>query len=213
MLYLYALADRRASVNGCSGADGEPLRALMVDALSVIVGERSSAPAVDRASLETQDRVVRELHRRAEALLPMRFGVTYPDEAAITRAIELQATSLTARLERVRGKEQMTLRVLRGISGASRASGASSASGGSGLRYLESRRMPEEIRPLLAGLQEFQRGSIVERGRTAELIATVYHLIDRGTSDAYRRRAEHAATAHPELRVHISGPAPCYAFA
>jgi hypothetical protein len=73
--------------------------------------------------------------------------------------------------------------------------------------------MPQEIRPLLEALQPVQRGSIVERGQTAGLIATVYQLIDRGTGETYRRTAAHAASALPHLRVHISGPAPCYAFA
>ncbi len=68
-----------------------------------------------------------------------------------------------------------------------------------------------EVEPLLKALEHLQRASRIEPGKTAGLIATVYHLIDRGSSEEYRRVVESAAGGW-ELSVRISGPSPCYAF-
>jgi hypothetical protein len=230
MLYLYAIADRLRDVQHIAGADGEPLRLIAVDAIRIIASDRERPSAVDRTALAAQDRVVRQLHDCTEALLPMRFGSGYANEDDVTRAIRAQATGLRERLDRVRGREQMTVRITAAqrepdTSGALVSSGARSAPGasgaleaagagerlGPGAAYLRARAMPDEIRPLIDVLKPLQRATIVERGRATGLVATVYQLIDRGTSAAYCEAA--AGVALPHLTVHVSGPAPCYAFA
>jgi hypothetical protein len=52
----------------------------------------------------------------------------------------------------------------------------------------------------------------VEPGKAPGVIATVYQLIDRGTSAQYEDAVKAAAGAMPELSIRVSGPAPCYAF-
>jgi len=43
--------------------------------------------------------------------------------------------------------------------------------------------------------------------------ATLYHLIDRGSADAYRERAERAAGSLASTKIRVTGPFPAYAFA
>jgi hypothetical protein len=80
------------------------------------------------------------------------------------------------------------------------------------VEYLRERARPAAIAPLLDALAPVVRATRIERGRTETLVATVYHLIDRGSSEAYLRLVEGAAPDLDPLRVHGRGPRPCYAF-
>ena len=73
--------------------------------------------------------------------------------------------------------------------------------------------MPEEITQAIDALRGLQRATRVEAGRTAGVVATVYQLIDRGTSEEYVRAVREIGLASPHLSIRVSGPSPCYAFA
>jgi len=224
ILYLYALAEGLDRVDDLSGASGEPLTRLALEGLEVIGGALDRAPGVDKASLSRQDQVVRQLHARATALLPMRFGAAFGSDADLRRALTLRLATLRERLALVRNGEQMTLRVLgapgapgalgalgaRGTPGARGAPGA--ASGAEYLRARAARAVPPRIAPLLAALEPLARDTRVEPGRAPGIIATVYQLIDRGTSAEYERAVKAAADGMPALSIRVTGPAPCYAF-
>ena len=218
LLYLYALADGLTDVSGLAGVENEPLILLPVGATTAVGGWITQAPAVERDTLIRQDRVVRDLHARAAALLPLRFGTSKADAAAVALAVDALGPNLRARFDLVRGRDQMTLRVL-GAAGAASATGTAGAlraEADAGARYLAARAAkasPYELEPLLDALRTYQRATKIEAGRHAGLIGTVYQLIDRGASEAYRRTAEEAATKLPDLTVRITGPAPAYAFA
>jgi len=113
---------------------------------------------------------------------------------------------LTEALALVRGREQMTLRV-------HGTPGASPSSGGPGTRYLEERRRAQslpELEPLRAALSGLVRAERVERHTEPGLLASVYHLIDRGSAQAYRQAVE--STPLLGLRVTLSGPWPAWSF-
>lgn len=213
ILYLYAIVDGLESVGGRRGAAAEPLRLLTCEALTAVVGTLAAMPALDQAALEAQDRVVRTLHADAEALLPMRFGAAFPDEAAIARALKTKAPALGEALALVRTREQMTLRILGAPGPPSRPEAATARSGTQYLQQRAAAATPSDIVPLLAALGTLQHGTRVEPGRTPGVIATVYQLIDRGRSAEYRDIAAAAAGELRGLSVRISGPSPCYAFA
>ncbi len=121
ILYVYAIADGLADVGGLVGSGGHALRIVSTEALDAVLEELPDRPPTDRAALEAQDRIVRALHERAAALLPARFGAAFQSLDDLTRAIATGRDRLRAQLEQVRGREQMTLRVL----GATGATGAS----------------------------------------------------------------------------------------
>jgi hypothetical protein len=235
MLYLYALADGLTSVDDLVGICSERLAVVTFDAIVAVAGVVEHVPAVDRNRLAAQDRVVRTLHERAQALLPMRFGSAFPSEADAARAMRVQAPRLRQQLDAVKGNEQMTTRILGPPSRPSAASvglaeareafatrakadalgapgAASEAPGADYLRARAARQVPPEIQPLLLAVAPLVRATRVERGKTEGVIATVYHLIDRGRSAAYRTAMTAAAGQHARLSVHITGPSPCYAF-
>jgi hypothetical protein len=220
ILYLYAMGQGIDRVDDLSGAGGEPLTRLVVDGIEVIAGEVDAAPEADRASLRRQDEIVRQLHARAAALLPMRFGAAFGAEADVRRALALRQATLRARLAAVRHREQMTMRVLGapgalGATGTTGATGATGAAGAVGAEYLRARAaraVPPAIVPLLAALKPLARETRVEPGKAHGIVATVYQLIDRGTSGEYERAVKAAGADMPELSIRVTGPAPCYAF-
>jgi Gas vesicle synthesis protein GvpL/GvpF len=123
------------------------------------------------------------------------------------RLISARAPGLLEALALVRGREQMTTRLL-----GSRPLGPSA--GGPGTQYLEERRrahtLPElaPLRTLLAGLVRAER---VDPHAEEGLVASVYHLIDRGRAARYRELVESASL--PGLRASVTGPWPAWSFA
>jgi hypothetical protein len=213
ILYLYALVDRLVDLEGLTGVAAEALSLIDAPKARVVAGRIDAVPVVGRATLEAQDRLVRALHDRTDALLPMRFGTAFDDEGAVCRAIEIIAADLPARFDQVRGKDQMTLRVLRRRDAAT-AKGARDVSTVKGTEYLLARAQPPpEVAPLLDATRELQQATRIERGQTPGVLATVYHLIERGDAEEYRRRVNSASRELPDLVVRLSGPSPVYAFA
>ena len=238
-LYLYAIAEGLDSIGDVTGVQQEALTVTEVGPALVVGGWVADLPSLNRETLVAQDSVVRALHARANALLPMRFGSSVVNVEALTRLLDPLAPRVAECCALVRGREQMTVRVLRtrtggggsaeGASGAEGAEGAGaegawgaeSAEGAAeqkrpGTRYLEklaAKRAPPEVTRLLEAVRVLQRAARIEPGRDPTMVATVYHLIDRGESDEYRRRLEPAVATLVNLTVRVSGPAPAYAFA
>lgn len=222
MLYLYAIVDSVSTVDSLRGIAGEALQRLTCGALTVVAGDVPEAPRVERALLAAQDRLVRALHESADAVLPMRFGAVFPTVPEAARALGTREPALVEALARVRRREQMTLRILRRSADEDTAPAALARDAErrreaiSGFDYLQDRAAaarPAVMQPLIDAVHAMQRGMRVDTGKGAGVIATVYHLIDRGTSGDYRQRIEIAAAALPAVSVRTSGPSPCYAFA
>jgi hypothetical protein len=219
ILYLYALADALEGVDGLIGIAGERVEILTVHDVRVAAGWIAAPPAVSRDALASQDRVVRALHARARALLPFRFGTAAPDVSAAAASLDVIYPGLAARLARVRQRDQMTVRVLRG--GGSRTvatprQDTAERREGPGARYLRARAaardLPADLQPIFQTVQSLVCATTFEAGRHADLIGTVYHLIDRGEDAAYRAHVSAAAGEHPAFILRMTGPSPAYAF-
>ena len=216
VLYLYALADRVPALDGIAGIGGEPLVIVETVAARVIGGWLPAVPAAERVTLEAQDRVIRILHDRADALLPMRFGTAVADTGRAAEAVDVLAPGLADRLTLVRGREQMTLRVVRREGRPPVSAITTPVAMQSGTDYLRARAgkdVPAELVPLLEATRPLRRAMRSERGRHEAAVATIYELIDRGAADVYRTRVTDASARLPGMAVHVSGPAPAYAFA
>jgi hypothetical protein len=199
--------------------------------LVVEVGAAELAPSAE--ALARHDAVVRALAAQVPALLPARFGWLSPDAGALATQLEPHAERLREALALTTGREQMTLRLYgpAAAGGAANAGvdpdagSAAVAAEGDGTRYLRARRdqarrrqdVPEAA-PLRAALAPLVRAERAQRhapepaGGEA-LLASVYHLVDRGGSAAYRARVQEAAGGLAPLRVAVSGPFAPYAFA
>jgi hypothetical protein len=204
-----------------AGFRGEPLRAVDAGGFFAVVGAMEDVPPLEPASLRGHDAVARRLAAVADAVLPARYGSLLAGDEALVRALAPRARELVDALDLVRGREQMTLRVYGAAAPRPAGNAEEDDEGlGPGTRYLRRRlrehdweHMVPEIAPLRPALDGLTRAERVERHRQSALLASVYHLVDRGTSGAYLALVEAAAPSLDAVRVTASGPWPPYAFA
>lgn len=109
--YLYCLRnDSVAPPHGCTGVDGERVRAL--DAAGLMawvsdVGDSRLAATVER--LRAHDRVCSAALAAGETPLPIRFGQTFATDHAAVQAIGSRRSVLVERLARVAGCVELRL--------------------------------------------------------------------------------------------------------
>jgi gas vesicle protein GvpL/GvpF len=222
-LYVYAVLEAGARAAG-TGLAGEPLRLVACGDLSAAVGEMADTPTVDARTLRAHDAVVRELAQSNHAILPARFGCFVKDETALRDALQPRARELGEVLRVVRGCEQMTVRVYSidaaTASAEEPAAGEPAGTARPGTDYLVSRqrerrraREVPELDPVRSALSQLVREERAQRHHTPPLLASVYHLIERGQAAAYQETLTRAAAALGGVRVSASGPWPPYAFA
>jgi hypothetical protein len=222
VLYIYALVSGGPRGDVGRGLRRERLEVLAGRGFHVIAGRMDTSPEPAMAAFRRHDATIRRIAVRVDAILPVRFGSTVPDEGAVARLLSARAPELASRLAHVRGHEQMTLRLYGPRGGRPRPTALPAdtrprARLGPGARYLAARQrlgaptVPEldAIRPLLQGLIADER---VQRHKTPPLLASVYHLVARDRRAQYRARVTRAAARLAPLRLTVSGPWPPYAF-
>ena len=221
-VYLYAVLAEAPAGALPSGLAGETVRLVACEDVLAAVGDVTSPPRLDAASLRAHDAAVRRLAAASSALLPARFGSVAGDERELCEALRPRLAALREGLRTVRGCEQMTLCFSRLETAASESVSLpepSATGGGPGTRYLDARRASvgdpralPEVRRVLDALAPLVRGERRERHDRPPLIASVYHLVGRDSVDDYRTAVESAARA-AGVRVTSTGPWPPYAFA
>ena len=219
MICVYALTGRRAGRIAARGLAREPLRAITTGAVTAIVGELRRAPAPSESTLRRYDAVIRGLAGRLPAVLPARFGTCVADPEELRLILRSRQQALRQALARVRGRAQMTVRVVSPAISAGPAEAGRHAPDGisraSGSAYLKDRadiaaraREIPGFDPVRAAVRRWVRDERVEK-RSG--IASVYHLVPRGSAAAYRHALERAAK-EAALEIVVSGPWPAYAF-
>lgn len=224
-LYVYAILGEVPTAPLGVGLSDEPLTLLTAGDLVAAVGAMDEPPVATRAAVVGHDAIVRRLAEISAAILPTRFGMV--DEApALVDWLGAAAVGLREALALVAGREQMTLHVFEGDAPVVSEStdepddADGESAGGPGTRYLTIRRrqwrragLPPELarlHPRLDGLVAAER---VERRTTPPLRASVYHLIERGRSAAYRDAVDASRDLVRGVRLSVSGPWAPYAFA
>jgi hypothetical protein len=157
---------------------------------------------------------MRELAARFPAILPARFG-TVVEESELMFILSSRRAALRQALTTVRGRVQMTIRVLSRGDAEGRALAKAEAGGGAvtGRDYLAGKaragRAVAGFEPVRAAVSRWVRDERVDRRGG---VSSVYHLIPRSSTVTYRRAVQ-AAAASTGLRLIVSGPWPPYAFA
>lgn len=219
ILYIYAVAFSDTEPAGPlgTGIGDEPLTLAPAGRLVAVAGSLPGRPTADAETLKKQDAVVRRLAGLFAALLPVRFGESAADEAAVAAKITPREKELTQALELVRGCVQMTLRV---FGEPDPAPEPSPGTGGPGARYLEARRQEQaalrslpEIGSLSLALRPLLRAERIERQAAGPLLGTAYHLVPREGTAAYLAAVEEARGQIGGRRIAATGPWPPYAFA
>ena len=190
-------------------AAGRTVRVLAVGPIGILGVVASAGTTYTEAALRDQHEIVLALSEKVDPLLPVRFGTRMASDN-LHETILRSAGTLSAGLDNVRGRRQMTLRLI-GSPGTSGTSGVRS-----GAAYLQQRRVawsiPGELDPLRTAVNRFVVEERTAPGRAGVRI-TLFHLVERDAIDAYRKAVEEAAVAMPPGSVTLSGPWPPFAFA
>jgi len=218
---VYALIASSSSRVIASGMSGERVRTVRTGGISALVGELRRAPKPTMTNLRRYAIVIEKAAAQTPAILPVRFGTGMADLDEVTFVLQSRQDTLRRRLRAVRGRSQMTIRVVLGKSGSDPGDnpllrsdpGDQSAQG---TQYLQQRAITaaraREIpgfAPIRAAVKRWVKDERVEKRAG---VATVNHLIPRGSVSAYRSAVERAST-RAGLRVLVTGPFPPYAFA
>jgi hypothetical protein len=219
-LYLYAVLGQEPRGALGHGLGDEPLRAVRCGSLIAVAGAVDRAPPIDAASLREHDQTLRRLADLVDAVLPVRFCTVVDDEQALADLLAPRSAELGEALALVAGREQMTLRLYGERPLADPDPRPATAEGGPGTRYLTERLRQErrldatpEIAALRRALAALVVDERVERHDTPPLLASLYHLVERGTSPRYLAALASARADLGDLVARPSGPWPPYAFA
>jgi hypothetical protein len=224
---VYALVGSPLRLRKLTGVAGERLRAIPVDRVTAIVGEVRRRPSATTRNLRRYAAIVESIAAGVPAILPVRFGTTFDDEAELRLALRSRGATTRERLRAVRRRTQMTIRLFsESESGDASRPSRSRAAGRArvrlehkatqGTRYLQQRlavlrtaREVCELAPIRPAIRRFVKDERVER-RSG--VITVHHLIPRATAEWYRAAVDRAAAASG-VRLSVSGPFAPYAFA
>jgi hypothetical protein len=203
VIRLYALADGLRVL-----PDG--LRVIRVEGLDAVVGEALNCEDQVQAAV-VHGRIVESLRERADAVLPVRLGEDFADDAALTVAVAPRADGLSKRLEDVRGCVEIAVRVVGDLS----SSGDEPRDGAS---YMRMRLEPFRLRNALeeslhAPLERRAKAARVAPFGGAPLILEASYLVSAGSVDDFAGEALELASAWPRLSVTCTGPWAPYSFA
>lgn len=216
---VYAVTGAAAGPIRVRGFRGEALTLIRVAGLGAVVGPAGRAPKPTAANLSAYHDSLQRLSRSLPSVLPVRYGTLMSDEE-IAFVLRARRQSLRRALRLVKGRLQMTVRLIETGDGAHVSSEAverdGAAGAGSGTAFLmakastaaRARAVPafDGLRP---AVRRWVRAERVERRKG---VVSIYHLVPRGSAAAYQRALRAAATA-AGTAVQISGPFPAYAFA
>lgn len=229
---VYALVSPAPARLRLTGMAGEPLRVVTANRIGAVVGGMRRAPAPSIRNLRRYAAVVEAIAAEAPAILPARFATTVTGDEELAVILASRGATLRRRLRAVRGRCQMTIRLLSPLSESESESdeaplASRSAMAGrtrprlahgatQGTQYLRRRaalaasaRAIPGFAPIRAAVRRFVKDERVEKRAG---IVTVNHLIPRAAAPRYLAAVERAATAN-HLRLMVSGPVAPYAFA
>lgn len=229
---VYALVSPAPARLRLTGMAGEPLRVVTANRIGAVVGGMRRAPAPSIRNLRRYAAVVEAIAAEAPAILPARFATTVTGDEELAVILASRGATLRRRLRAVRGRCQVTIRLLSPLSESESESdeaplASRSAMAGrtrprlahgatQGAQYLRrmaalaaSARAIPGFAPIRAAVRRFVKDERVEKRAG---IVTVNHLIPRAAAPRYLAAVERAATAN-HLRLMVSGPVAPYAFA
>jgi hypothetical protein len=209
--YVYAIVGGSAAPPRARGIGGRSLVRIRAGSVAAIAEPMDRPPSVEVERLQAQEQLVRRLARRHAAILPARFGSHAKDEQELQSILRTRAVSFARGLTRVRGAEQMILRLffpepVAKLSGVQ----AKARPGTAYLRRRSGAHIPalQAIRTALGPLKIVRDQRLEMQGESL----TVFHLIRRGKSRMYATAVFEAVSRESGVAAIVSGPWPPYAF-
>lgn len=227
-MYLYAITDQpELPVPAEPGLEGTSLFSVTHQDIAAVVSTLATAKVPPTEDNVWRHEAIVEALMADRAVLPVRFGTVLADEAAVHATLAVHYADFAASLDRVRGRVELSLRVLWNddvLPPQPSPAGGGGCGKGCGRTYLMARLEEERQRQawrqraeaLAAELHTLLDRLAVESARqvlvTPRLLLTAAYLVERDQVAAFRREVEALSAAHPELRFLCTGPWPAYSF-
>lgn len=109
MISVYAFVAAPVTFEGLHGVDGAELEVVACGQMHAVISHHETPVGLDRTQVWEHGRVVEALTRQV-ATLPVRFGSTHTDVAALQTTVADQQTDLAARLAAVAGHVEFVVR-------------------------------------------------------------------------------------------------------
>ena len=106
--YVFALASEACDPFECTG---HVIESIEMQGVYALVERSDRPPVVSEQALRDQHEVIAQLHARSDALLPARFGA-FLDARELESIVEQRRKAIVEALRLVRGRSQMTIRLL-----------------------------------------------------------------------------------------------------
>jgi hypothetical protein len=230
--YLYCIRnDPHAVPSALPGIDGLPVRALYATGLTAWVSDVDDAPVTPTVErVKAHDAICAAALAAGETPLPVRFGQTFTDDAAVASAIAARRPALRELLGRLAGCVELRVVVTRGRETSDQANAladenAAMPAGGTrgrGTAFL--RRLAQQGRADLArdvGCEELRHAVraaaaayIVEQQQCEAARGVSYFpLLVRRSELGARRAAIAASLPSQGIEAALLGPFPPYSFA
>ena len=213
-LYVLALAGGKAAPFTVAGHRIEFVKA---DAVYAAVERLDARPAVSEEALRIQHDIVVRIAAKVDAILPARFGSLVELEE-LERVVELRREVIREALDLVRGRAQMTVRVLDAEAQTAVTPLAHAGTrAASGTEYLQARRqatvraLPQAVAAIAAAVKDIVAAERSEAGQ-GRVAATVYHLVDHAAVSEYRKILAGIPSGSDRQTLSVSGPWPPFAF-
>lgn len=202
MIRVYAFAlglDRLPELRGVGGAQ---LAVHRLGDVGAVVSLETAAPAGDpRHDAVLHGLVVEALMERAPAVLPVRFGETFADDAALDGALTERMEELRVALERVRDCVEIGVRV------AERETVAPVAAAANGTGYMRGRLAS------LAGSDRLHEDlEALAKESVASAGGETCYLVERSQVGAVQASVREFSASHPDTPVVCTGPWAPYSF-
>jgi hypothetical protein len=220
-LLLYGIVETDGERPFGAGLDGGPLRGVVEQPLLAVVSEHAgAAPEPSAATLTAYERIVARLMDRG-TILPARFGSMLDDEPEVRALLRRRREDLVARLRRVRGAVEISLRAswreaTRPQSDSSR---PQSDDGGTqrGTAYLRQRLELRQSARRVAGELDSLKPLALSSRRTLAPRPDVplldAYLVDRARVDEFVALVEQIDVDLDDVDLVCTGPWPPYSFA
>jgi hypothetical protein len=213
VIYVYAIHDAAelTSAPPVRGLGGAQLRTVADGAIAATFSRhRTLRPRPTRTMAVAHEAVVRELMRHA-AVLPLRFGTMLADRDTLRGVLADRHDALAEGLERVRGRVELSVRVL------GEAPSEPPRNDVSGRAYLMARREAHHRSERAAGevhepLAALARDARLRAPAPPPAILAAAYLVDRPKVDAFKARVVALAAERDDLSIVGTGPWPPYSF-
>ena len=229
--YVYAIVGRDTPLPTPGTGDAAQLAMVSWRDLAAVTGRTGDGDAPLTVEAVLRHETIVEAVRRQGPSLPVRFGTVFRDAMSVASALEERYETLSADLERLGDKVELSLIVLWATPSSgdaptrmTREAEGAPAGQSAGARYLHARAaelrrdedrkeraraVARELELVLGGLALERRESLLPTPRVA--VRTAYLLAPARVGD-FRAAFEMLRARRGELRILLSGPWPPYSF-